>query len=318
MRWEKFIPSSIQLTQACQKFGRKSETIKTICKNICKFIKTSAIEIITVWPTYSLENEHEITFVTVCQNKNETPLLQFINIKRWSPDNMNNEHRDINKKVVESNARIDINDMNLMKTAINTYSDSLREKHTNIKVITGSPLRSIGYKAERHETKRENCIVLLVPIKGLIPLQEDPFPKEIGSFKVDVREGTFKFYVGGKPSDMHTNLKMGCAIGPAARDVYGTLGGFVDHPVYGLCALTCAHVVMQESELRHNANIAGLTCVQPNNTEAEFGEVIKTVFRDNGSYRSGLDVALIKINSRAPANGYFPDMEPKTLTKAGN
>lgn len=199
---------------------------------------------------------------------------------------------------------------------------SLKEKHQNLIMISASPIKSSGYQTENHYMKPTNCIVLFVPVKGLIPLEEDIFPRTVGNFETDVREGYCQWQTGKSAHDKHEQLKMGCAIGTLDIDKFGTLGGFLEHCKHGVCALTCAHVVLTENEMLNPMAFCNKICVQPktNDKRDEFGSLENGMFilRSGTEDIGGLDAALIKIKTeRLPVNGYFPDCKHDELETAG-
>lgn len=294
------LPTALQLTKACKRFGRKSTVMRVICQLICKFMQSNEDK--TIMAAYRENNENHVIFVS----------SSFVDTSRSS------ENRDVIYKEVETNTRIDIDVMKLMKKAINKNSEFLRENHSNITMITGSPYRSIGYKKGAHSVEKENCIVILVPVKGVIPLGENIFPKTIDGFKTDVREVVIKLLTGGKPHEIHEYLKIGCAIGRNAKDgSIGTLGGFVYHPDHGLCGLTCAHVLLNETEITRGPMAEELGCLQPYPFGKQFGKLVDYRFQNNGDEKAGIDIALIKIDERHPVNGDFCDIEQSDLEKAG-
>lgn len=310
-----FLPDRQRLNKACKTFGRKSTIMRIICRLICNEIKSSPDDV--VWPVYKEKQENDVIFVTNCKDLGRRSVPSKHNIMYWSSDSIDSENKEVITNEVESNTMIDSDEMKQMKITINANSQRLREHHSNIALITASPYRSKGYKKGRKSLEKENCIVILVPIKGLIPLQEEVFDRTIGNYETDIREGIFKWHVGGKPSAQHANIKIGCAIGPATKHVLGTLGGFVEHPVHGLCGLTCAHVILDEEEIRRRENVTGRACVQPNCTSAAFGTLVTSIFRDSHIVEPGLDIALIKLDQRLPVDGNFPDTETSDLKTAG-
>jgi hypothetical protein len=128
-----------------------------------------------------------------------------------------------------------------MRKCVNKNADDLFKKHSNLNVILPSLMKSVGYMSSKHDIKIKPCIALYVSVKGCIPLNETLFEKEIDGFPTDDLEGELEPFIGG-PNQYHTHLKMGVAIHAnviVENKIFGgTLGGFIEHSVHGLCGIT--------------------------------------------------------------------------------
>jgi hypothetical protein len=176
-------------------------------------------------------------------------------------------------------------------------------------------MKSVGYTSGKHDIKIKPCIALYVSVKGYIPLNETPFEKEIDGFPTDVLEGEFEPFIGG-PNQYHEHLKMGVAIHANVligdTILGGTLGGFINHSVHGLCGITSAHVVYDSAELARVKNAKELSLIktvyQPiNECMSAFGEVVLAIYNEGSESESGMEVALIRIKDRQPKDGSFPE-----------
>lgn len=87
-----------------------------------------------------------------------------------------------------------------------------------------------------------------------------------------------------------------------------------------MCALTCCHVTSPKYELqifsRHINYRVKRDCEQPTeyNRDNVFGCTVKNCF----NAKKGVDATLIKIKTRFPTGGFFPDCTLEELELAGN
>ncbi|XP_052789863.1 uncharacterized protein LOC128224166 [Mya arenaria] len=115
---------------------------------------------------------------------------------------------------------------------------------------------------------------------------------------------------------------MGCEIHRKGTTVTGTLGGFIEHPEYGLCGIISAHVALHPDELYeckyrgghlklnhwperyvHDRDIyqpAAYDESQPT------GHLVEAVYIEGDNITSGVDIAIFKITDRLPVDGTFP------------
>lgn len=193
-----------------------------------------------------------------------------------------------------------------MMNCINENTESLMKKHSNITMISESWIRSVGFGTDKAVLHEQPCIVLYTHIKGLIPLSEEPFPTELNGFPVDVREAVFR-PLGG-PNEYHDHIKMGCAIRNGdilGQCSIGTIGGFIQHPSYGLCCTTSAHVLLGDLNTIHEHHVGFRKLVfgehnfpvyQPTCVGARpFGNLVEAIYYEGNLYEAGVDVALIRI-----------------------
>ena len=137
---------------------------------------------------------------------------------------------------------------------INRHSSWLFEKHSNLNVISASPVKS-HHSGE--EILAMRCIVFFCDRKGDIPPGEDNFPSYLENVPTDICEGNFRF---SQPNaydserfvintrHYHNPLVVAGSIARKDDDEYaGTLGGFVkdrnDPNIFGF--LTCCHVLFK-------------------------------------------------------------------------
>ncbi|XP_053389969.1 uncharacterized protein LOC128552915 isoform X2 [Mercenaria mercenaria] len=307
-------PSASELAVLCQTYGRKSDKLKRICDTICDHIKDECKHIVNVWPSYRPREENIIVFCVITDFPCERIICPYSVVQRAIGE-YSIEEREILKQ--ELNRGLDFTD-DAVERCIEKNADKFMDNHKNLSVMSASLLKSEKFGTSLEKVSQQVCIVLLVPVKGLIPLSEEAFPKFIVNFPVDVREGNFRYKFGGKPNDRHESLKMGCAI---HGDEPGTLGGFLDHNEHGICCLTVAHVMLNVPKMKRTfpgqyIPESSELCYQPEPPNA-FGYLIKAIAIEGNEDKPGIDVALVKIDERIPLSGRFPDAETEKLLEAG-
>ncbi|KAL3847965.1 hypothetical protein ACJMK2_018853 [Sinanodonta woodiana] len=209
-----------------------------------------------------------------------------------------------------------------LKQTVEENINQLLKGHSNIEMISVSSLRSTNYGLKNAKVIRETCIVIYVHVKGVIPIGEEEFPRSIGSFPLDVREGKFIPY-GRVPraNEYHQHLLSGCQIIRRTANSVGTIGGFLDLPGGGIGVLTCAHVVLtekectqyincrpdQQADLQKSVPWRTLQICQPDQYK-DFGTVKDFVLYPGSSSEVGIDAAVVKITNEArlPVSGEFP------------
>jgi hypothetical protein len=195
-------------------------------------------------------------------------------------------------------------------------SPGLMESHSN---LTGTSLSTVKLRTLQ-DPEPTTCVVFYVEAKGYVPVGEDLLPTHLEYdtdtvFKTDVRESQCAIATAG-PSDKHEELKIGCRIESSKVPDGGTLGGFIDHPDHGLCAITCSHVLLTVEEFEQiydheQRNVESLTttqCFQPMQPDI-CGEVCDVrVFKGNEN-KGGMDIAFVKVDeNRKPKTHSFPDI----------
>ena len=318
------LPSKSEVNEACDVFGRSSAVFSDMCDVISKHIKKQSQGVTCVWPAYVLDSGL-LSVVFVIDMKKETGKFEFkdYDCKMCIENQCNDEGRLVASAMLtpeeidrQSFAAI----LKEMRVCINKNADDLFDRHSNLGVILPSLKKSTGYLSGKHEIKKLPCIALYVKLKGYIPLKEEPFEKEIGGFQIDVLEGNFTPFTG-RANDFHQNLKMGLAINGNNLGIGGgTLGGFVEHWFHGFCALTSAHVVYSDNEMRtiqqQKLSIQKEVYQPIGEGSAAFGKAVQCVYDEGGDSRPGVEAVLIQVQSRRPIDGSFPIAF--NCTQAGN
>lgn len=182
-----------------------------------------------------------------------------------------------------------------LRETLTKHSEHLMSSHSNLLAVSASKLKSRNLGKQ---TELKTCIVLYVHVKGIIPVEEQLFPQEIGGFQVDVREAIVKLYMGNK-------LAMGSCIFSKLSgkpDLQGKLGGFVRFPNGKLGCLTCAHLFANCDSQREI-----YVYQNPSNFTQPFGKVVQKVVQPGDTNTIGLDAALIEITDilSTPDDGHF-------------
>ena len=234
--------------------------------------------------------------------------------------------RDVSQRAFVDSAPTDI------VRVVNKYADDLMDKHSNLVGITASYFKSSGFgKKDTRERKIEQkpTIALYCRIKGFIPVNEELFPTVLDWYETDVREGVVYSAIRPKPDEYHSNVRVGCAIGASEVDFSGTLGPFLDHPQFGICAISCAHMFVNPSDIdgfirseslnRFLGNRRNPMLIHQPPSDTPIGSLIEArISRGNASNGlPGSDCALIKIETREPVDGYFPHDDDVNINRIG-
>ncbi|XP_033728041.1 uncharacterized protein LOC117317349 [Pecten maximus] len=224
------------------------------------------------------------------------------------------------------------------KKATSKHQDMLWKNHSNLNIISVSPLI---YRENGAKIIDKPCIELYCSTKGVVPLGELEFPKQLyvdeGDYiDVDVHEGYFM--LGGYDSIpsivRHPTLKMGCDIGRSTVDASGqppsftsgTHGPFVKFN-NKIGFLTCAHVVFNDpstspyNDYQYDGNDK-IEVTQPSVDVKMFkdpacGHVHRAIF--NPQLDPSVDVAVIEITdqTRIPTTGQFSNTRQSSYERTG-
>ncbi|XP_053402989.1 uncharacterized protein LOC128558155 [Mercenaria mercenaria] len=326
-----YLPDKEQLKRTCKVFSRTSIVIGIITTKICETIKRrNNNKVKCVWAAFEPHNENHIVFVIVTKKSNtDLDFKPEYDVKYRKDGDFSSESKEVILQESDRGLFPEEHEIINIQECINKYTSKLMEKHSNLTIISASLLKCKGYGTQKCIKESKACIVLHVHIKGLIPLRESVFPTHLDGFEVDVREGCFQLDSGKGPHHKHQNVKMGCGIKAKERDDCGTLGGFLEHPKYGLCALTCAHLFIDETppgNVKKTFDQEGIECMQPyheyGNTEGNRFGMLKLIFtgerRSVREYPVSLDYALIAVDqNRKPLDGSFPYAKPEEWSDAG-
>ncbi|XP_060584015.1 uncharacterized protein LOC132740174 isoform X2 [Ruditapes philippinarum] len=317
-----------ELDRICESRDRKDKLVVQCCESICNIIKSSSEYIFHVYAAYKKENERKIFFVVTVMwdfdlNEND---IGYRMMKRNYGD-LSTEGIDISSSTEEREQIMSDDENKKLSACISKYAGKLMDNHRYLNVISGSIVRSKNYKPSAMCFSKQSCIALYVLVKGFIPIEEDAFQNTYDGVEVDIREGLFFPY--GTAREYHDDIKMGCKITRftgIAGDLGGTLGGFIDHPSYGVCGITCAHALMFPDELRkcveHNREItwpkifsSDIVC-QPNIVSDKInkiGRIVQAIYKEGDQSEAGVEVAVIQIEDRPPISGHFPGIGPNGI-----
>ncbi|KAH3740954.1 hypothetical protein DPMN_047672 [Dreissena polymorpha] len=203
-------------------------------------------------------------------------------------------------------------EVELIRTCISNNADLLMAKHKYLSIVEGCcHKRECGIAIDSSACKYEPRLALYVLAKGYIPIDEDPFEKSYVGIQVEVREGVFVPFVKTS-NEYHDHVRMGCAI---ERHLKGTLGLFIEHNIYGLCGLTCAHAMLSKEEHERCKQTNGrihselllndCEVYQPERPHG-LGSLVEAIYKEGNCSQTGIDIALVEIKQRHPIDGKFP------------
>ena len=180
---------------------------------------------------------------------------------------------------------------------------SLFTNHSNVNMVSVSALKSKGFgKDSYHSISNKTCIALHCDHKGIIPIGEDKFPKRIGEYVTDVREGYCTFAAN--------ELTHGETIKRSAFHKTGTLGGFVDLPNRRKGFLTCAHVLHTLDELNSRSfKTNEVVALVKNNREYNIGKIKDAIFITGRPSEVSVDAAIVEIDENTCGSGNFPNID---------
>ncbi|XP_060575288.1 uncharacterized protein LOC132732794 [Ruditapes philippinarum] len=316
-----YVSHNQKLNEMWKKTGR-NETIYEECEKICKLIENMSYSIFHVWPAYDTKANDDIVFVVLTKSIGDKLQVEEelgnigYNIFVTNVDSNSNESEQVIKKQTKLKSNVCQFQIESMKNVINKHSDRLLQNHQYLSAISGSTVRSKNFSLgkSKHCVSVQSCIVLYVIAKGKVPLHENTFESQIDGIPVDVREGTFE--TTNLPSQKYFRpVKMGCQItSNKTSPSYGTLGGFYYHTDLGLCGITCAHVVLDEAEMHDLRGEKKIWNTDPpmvfqpdiSRLKYQLGPVKEVVYKAGNDSSSGIDMAIFKLEGRAPNSGHFP------------
>ena len=279
-------------------------------------VKSSSPDIIRVWEGYIPEETDRVRdvrgpiFVAIVKTKIDNLDAKLsesgpIRIIQRLPDEVSDETKQCSQK--EASLDITLDEYNKIRDTLLRHSGDLLEAHSNLEVVSASKLKSVKNGSK---TKKESCVVLYVHVKGIIPINETPFPKQLEQFPVDVREGVYTNY-----SDQQL------AIGSTFRGNTnrGKIAGFINLPTGNMGCLTCAHVFDIHEPMETESTNEGATesvtelvyQYLPYPSSTPFGKLYKHINEPGGhtetGYKTGIDAALIEITDklRYPKDGNY-------------
>ncbi|WAR30319.1 hypothetical protein MAR_032861, partial [Mya arenaria] len=327
-----YLTTQKQLNKKCVKFGRRSDVVLSDCEDICKQLKgdiEAALQkkdfVADIYPAYCIESVSEIVFVVTLKEEVDTSSLKH-------HLNYRTEIKFLGKSSFEfiycTNApqlheNVSIDNQTKVKRCLSDISQKLLTRHKYLSVITASSVKSRCFdkKEKKSDITQQLCIVLCVHAKGFIPIDEDEFPDNYNGIPTDVMEGSFKSYCK-TANEKHANVRMGCEIQRKGTKVTGTLGGFIEHPEYGMCGIISAHVALHLDELSECKYRGGhlklnhwperyvndRAIYQPAayDDSQPIGQLVEAVYIEGDNGTSGVDIAIFKITDRLPVDGTFP------------
>ncbi|KAL3855564.1 hypothetical protein ACJMK2_014771 [Sinanodonta woodiana] len=329
----RMVPSKSTIIHAIKEHGY-NKGIQCLLRGMSNLLRKQIPEAIRVWIGFRTEDIHTPIFVVMFSKKTIIPEKMKLvepydeyEIVFRNEHTPSDEEEHISEQSEEHAHTINKADMARVLDCIANNTERLMNEHSNLSIIAPSTVKAMGFNGCLSERKliQSMCIVLYVPIKGIIPMGEKGFLKDIDGISTDVREGEFVFHGRNKARNWHPKITMGCRISTRAGQ-YGTLGGFIDLPGGKTGCITAAHVVLNEKERRnyvkfkkakkerYNALLAKgeieIKVYQPRRKRkrAAFGNVSQIAFEEGNKSASSVDAAVIEItdHNRTPHTGLFP------------
>ncbi|XP_053386953.1 uncharacterized protein LOC123542924 [Mercenaria mercenaria] len=303
------LPNTQLLNYLCLTLGRNSFLIQELCKEISLELKKRSSTIVDVWAAYMPGKENEITFMVITKKNCESPIIRDRPFVHRCIDDFSTEAA----YVIENEIPLRNDLRKNLRSVVNRHTGSLLQQHKNITSISVSSVKSRNFNTMK-ELCPVPCIVIYVHVKGMIPIDEEALPTRLDGFDVDVREGAFSPFLH-EPNQVPDSISMGCQIQGPGENVDedgnvlgGTLGGFIDHPEFGLCCITSAHVILSAETMRtinpfgwqppHTYNNI---CYQPCPPHG-FGRVVLAVCKEGNDDSSGVEVVMITVEDRPLAD----------------
>jgi hypothetical protein len=282
---------------------------------------------VNVWTAFRYDkfDKHcgnEIIFVLITNEPEEAMIIDYETYQRCLHD-ISLKCEIENSKIQWEENKHKIHDAQIadLTKCLKYNAKQLMKKHTNLTRATISWVKSSEFGSKQCSLKKSPCIALYVQIKGLVPIDEEPFDEFVSGYPVDVREGVFTLC--GFSTDLHQNVKMGCALDSGFGFGQGTIGPFIkfqsDPHTY---LLTSAHVLLNPDQMKRlimDKNVyyglCGNDAFQPpenrtvgQGTRHHLGKIELAVYNEGGDGSSGMEIALVKIDeNRIPVDGRFPD-----------
>ncbi|XP_021357731.1 uncharacterized protein LOC110453202 [Mizuhopecten yessoensis] len=328
-------PMEVDVSRVKKEFGFDLDTRPGIREETCRFLAQKyKLKDDCVVQVRDASNQKELIIIYDPSCNSERKLKEFgHDVIIRNPKDVSTECALLSSICKNNQYSIRREEKQKLKLALN-HANSLFASHSNLNIITTSPVKSKNKGADIIECP---CIILVCSSKGYIPKGESKFPEELicenTSFVVDVREGYFQFgpasYSTFNSSLFHQNIKMGCSFGIEGTHNAGTVGPFVDFQGHQLF-LTCAHIVNGVDPNGYDLkNIQNMFVEQPDamtfqnpqtagSVTRRCGEVRRAVLSPN-SNRCSIDAAVVEITeqSRKPSRGEFAIDSEMNFKKAG-
>lgn len=178
-----------------------------LLEDICKLIHgAEGDDCIDVFPAYLEQKRWQPLFVILTKQDYQGEWDSFMGfpVYRRRYDLVSTEAAVVvNSDYVRAHP-LSLDDFRTVRTAVSLAN--LQKYHSKITVINACPCRS---RKGGQVLEKGLCVVVHCLIKGFIPFDEEPFPREIKGIPVDVREGYFRHGVA-TPSgitDIHEQCK---------------------------------------------------------------------------------------------------------------
>ncbi|XP_052819477.1 uncharacterized protein LOC128245376 isoform X1 [Mya arenaria] len=320
------IPDRAKLNVICAEKGRRSDEVLAFTDTICDTIREKLdshftarnlkTKVVDIYASYPKEDEISIIFVITNTHKVQDEVVMQVVDYGFVLKSLDSATTESKLNEAEFEDFLPQADICKLNQYISINSKQLFQCHSNLRIVTGSRV-----DVSRFSERKRVCIQLFVHAKGFIPLREEPFPKQYEGFTVIVSEGICVLYTNLAATERHDELKIGCQIMRAELfdanhlPLNGTLGGFFEHPEYGLCGMSCAHVLLSKTELtrckENNGKVhypdVNASVYQPSYAESnKIGHLVQAIYDEGNEQEAGVELAVFNISDREPLSGAFP------------
>ncbi|XP_053398673.1 uncharacterized protein LOC128556872 [Mercenaria mercenaria] len=308
------------IDEICSVFQDERDFILQLCNDICKEIVKASDGVTHVWAAYTLENKTNITFVI---HTDINPRIKLYGAYRYIHRvnyTFSSEGNDVLSDPKYLETKLTNEERETICRWIKGNRKELMKNHKYLSIIAASPVRSRKYKPSSCPNLiQKACICLYVPVKGYIPIDELPFKASYNNIETDVREGIFTPYMHSQ-EDKEECLRFGCQIenSPSSDTPQsGALCGFIEHPRYGICGITSAHVLLDPKTFEKLKNEKEVIWpLSPDNEshghvywhcgQTQIGDIVRALYcKGDELDEDGYEVALFKITNGRPKTGQF-------------
>ncbi|WAR08885.1 hypothetical protein MAR_018843 [Mya arenaria] len=340
------IPNADRVNEICRDNGRTSKETQDACTIASDYIKNEIDKMglnancVDIYPAYKPNERNKIYFVITLTDISieiEKRFRQCIKYP-YVLKKMYSSSDECSEVQREASTLPSTYDRELQK-CLEKMSPVLMEKHAYLSIVTGSEIKSKGFQGPNHVKFKRKCIQLFVHAKGYIPLAEEVFANSYGDYDTDILEGTFQPFANEHANERQRVLTLGCKIMRSGfrsdffqlreKKVHGTLGGFVDHPEYGFCGFSCAHVLLNKNEIEKAERDKRI--YYPTLNESVFqpvdgpdgdriGFLVEAMYKEkhDDDKRAGVELALFSVDKRIPRKGTFPSLPSSQFRKTFN
>ncbi|KAK3593362.1 hypothetical protein CHS0354_021930 [Potamilus streckersoni] len=177
---KRWIPNQSVMLAAVKQYGY-SKSVQMTLHEMSKLLRSEISEAVGVCCGYKPEEPQPPVFVVTLKTKkgilkkavipelfiDYSIIIQY----KYVP---NDEERSIVDQ--HGNKSVRSEDVARLNNCIATHSESLMKEHSNLSITRACPVKSRGYLRNQMDVIEKPCIVLYVPVKGIIPVGKKGVP----------------------------------------------------------------------------------------------------------------------------------------------